>query len=62
MLCLDLLDVADRETVDVAVLSNNIRIIAESMAQQVYNLTEADMPQLFTNGLVQCSLVYGCRH
>jgi len=42
----------DRETVDVAALSNNIRIIAESVAQQIYNLTEADMPQLFTNGLV----------
>ena len=42
----------DRETVDVSVLSNNIRIIAESVARQMYNLTEADMPQLFTNGLV----------
>ena len=41
-----------RETVDVSALSNNVRIIAESVAQQIYNLTEADMPQLFTNGLV----------
>jgi len=41
-----------RKTVDVAVLSNNVRIIAESVAQQIYNLTEADVPQLFTNGLV----------
>jgi len=42
-----------RETVDVAALSNNVRIIAESVAQQIYNLTEADVPQLFTNGLVR---------
>jgi len=42
----------DRETVDVVALSNNIRIIAESIAQQIYNVTEATMPQLFTNGLV----------
>jgi len=44
--------VSDRETVDVAALSANIRIIAESTARQIYNLTEADMPQLFTDGLV----------
>ena len=37
---------------DIVALSSNIRIIAESVARQVYNLTEADMPQLFTNGLV----------
>jgi len=47
--------VSGRETVDVATLSNNIRIIAESIARHIYNLTEADMPQLFINGLV-CSL------
>ena len=46
---------SDRETVDVAALSANIRIIAESIARQIYNLTEADMPQLFTNGLVGSS-------
>jgi len=41
-----------RETVDIVALSSNIRIIAESIARQIYNLTEVDMPQLFTNGLV----------
>ena len=48
--------VFDRETVDVGVLSNNIRIIAESVAQHIYNLTADHLPNIFTNGLVQCSM------
>jgi len=49
-----------RETVDVAALSSNVKIIAESIAQQIYNLTEADVPRLFTNGLVRWRCLFLC--
>jgi hypothetical protein len=40
-----------RETIDTGALSTNIRIIAESLARHIYNLSDADMPEVFTDGL-----------
>jgi len=41
-----------RQTVDAKVLSTNIKIIAESMARHIYNLSDDALPELFTGSLV----------
>ena len=42
----------NRETVDTEVLARNVKIIAESLARQVFNLGSDGQHEILTEGLV----------